>query len=124
MITQGTPRTFGVSELAVNNSSLSSGTALGGTFQTRLHDYFAKAAKSSKVHQWADSLFRGTRDHVKRRILHLGSQAPERGIPEVMVCRILIFTWPFGPWPYHEYKNLETPLFDTYPYHGNLNPIP
>ena len=34
----------------------------------------------------------------KQKISHSGSQAQYKGIAEIMVCRILLFMWPFGPY--------------------------
>ena len=60
---------------------------------------------TSWQHQWGQvregtqkHLFnRGPKDHINRRILHSGLPRPSiRGIPEIMVDRILMFLWPFG----------------------------
>ena len=37
------------------------------------------------------------KDHINRRILHSGSKAQKRGIPEIRVCRIVMFMRSFGP---------------------------
>ena len=34
---------------------------------------------------------------VNTRILRFGSKAQDKGIPETMVCRILLFMWSLGP---------------------------
>ena len=37
-------------------------------------------------------LSRGSKDHIRRRILHSGSTAQDKGGSEAIVCRILMFT--------------------------------
>ena len=39
----------------------------------------------------------GPKDHTNIRILHPGAKAQNRGIPEIIVCRILMFRWSLGP---------------------------
>ena len=39
---------------------------------------------------------RGPKDHINIRISRSGSQAQYKGIPEIMVGRILMFMWSFG----------------------------
>ena len=41
-------------------------------------------------------LYRGPKDHINIRILHSGSKAQEREIPETMVSSILVLMCPFG----------------------------
>ena len=43
------------------------------------------------------AITRGPRDHVHKRILHSDSKAQDKGIPETMVCRMLVFAWSLGP---------------------------
>ena len=41
--------------------------------------------------------YSGPKDHLSIRIPHPGSKAQDKGgIPETMVCRILLFMWSFG----------------------------
>ena len=59
------------------------------------------------------SLLGGPKDHINIRISHSGSRAQDRGIPEIMVGRILMFMWSFGVLllsePTGELKLLEVP---------------
>ena len=41
---------------------------------------------------------RGPKDPIGTRILHSGSKAPQSGIPEKMLRRILVFMWSFNFW--------------------------
>ena len=41
--------------------------------------------------------YRGPEDHINTRILHSSSQTPNKGIPEILRCRSLVFMWSFGP---------------------------
>ena len=38
----------------------------------------------------------GSKDYMNTRILHIGLRPKTRGIPETVVCRILMFMWSFG----------------------------
>ena len=38
----------------------------------------------------------GPEDHINTRISHSGSRAQSKGMPEIMVCRILMFMWSVG----------------------------
>ena len=50
---------------------------------------------------------RSRKDHLNIRILHSGSKAQDKEIPETVVCRILMFKWSFGP-PFKALSALET----------------
>ena len=40
---------------------------------------------------------RGQKDHMNIRILQSGFEAQDKGLPETMVCRILMLSWSVGP---------------------------
>ena len=44
-----------------------------------------------------ESVISGPKGHINIRISHSGSKAQYEGIPEIMVCRILVFMWSLGP---------------------------
>ena len=69
-----------------------------------IHDFLWREALSpdfsgpdpAKAKSSATALTWGPKDHINTRILHSGPNAQYKGIPEPMVCRILMFLWSFG----------------------------
>ena len=51
---------------------------------------------SSKCSVTLPNQQRGPKDHINTRISHFGPGATMSGIPEIMLCRSLMFMWSFG----------------------------
>ena len=54
------------------------------------------ALVSNRLKALCASSIRGSKDHITMRILHSGSKAQDKKVPETMVWRVFMCTWSLG----------------------------